>query len=483
VNGSPALQDLLAVGPAVVLVVGAVLVLALDLFSKRANDAGLTVLSLLSTGGALGLSLAGWGSEPREAFHQMVSIDPFARFLEVVILAGAFVSILVSYGYARERKIGSGEYYALLLFATFGMLLMAEGVDLLVIFLGLETLSISLYVLAGIRLGDVRSGEAALKYLLLGAFATGFLLYGIALLYGATGSTNLHDMLARIGQEGRPDDPMLFAGVALLVVGLGFKIASVPFHMWTPDVYEGAPTAVTGFMSVGVKAAAFAAILRIFLYGLTELTPDWSRLLSVLALLTMIVGNVVAIAQSNVKRMLAYSSIAHAGYLLVAVVSADDLGAAGALFYLAAYTATNLGAFAVVALQREETGETIDAFAGLASRKPLLAGAMALFMLSLAGIPPTAGFAGKFYIFGAALNSGHPWLAIVGVLTSVVSVYYYLRVVVVMYMKPSPEAEAFLPTAVPAAVAVFVTALLVLHLGIDPSPLYEAAKTAAAPLL
>jgi NADH-quinone oxidoreductase subunit N len=364
------------------------------------------------------------------------------------------------------------------------MMIMAGSLDLITIFLGLETLSIPLYILAGFQRTADKSNESAIKYLLLGAFATGFFLYGVALVYGATGATRLAGVARALAGGG--GGIMLSLGVGLLMVGLGFKVAAVPFHMWTPDVYEGAPTSVTAFMIAGTKAAAFAALLRIFFYALPSHQADWVPILSVLAALTMIVGNVAAIAQQNIKRMLAYSSIAHAGYVLVALASGRDaLAASSALFYLVVYALMNLGAFAVIIAltERGETGLGIADFAGLGARHPFLGLAMAIFMLSLAGFPPTGGFMGKFYIFSAAVQGHQVGLAVVGVLTSVISVYYYLRVTVVMYMR-EPATAPGRGTVTPGLVlAAAVAAAGTLYLGLFPARWWELAQQSVKALL
>ncbi|MFQ6112428.1 MAG: NADH-quinone oxidoreductase subunit N, partial [Nitrospinota bacterium] len=380
--------------------------------------------------------------------------------------------------YGEREGLTYGEYYCLILFATMGMILMAGGNNLLTIFLGVEVISISLYVLAGFLKTRARSNEAAVKYFLLGAFATGFLLYGIALIYGATGTTDLTRISAFALKGAAQGNILLLAGMALLIVGLGFKLAAVPFHMWTPDVYEGAPTSVTAFMSAGPKAAVFAAFFRIFAAALPQLKPDWTALLWVIAVLTMTLGNVVALAQFNIKRMLAYSSIAHAGYLLIAVVVGDRLASSGLLFYLLAYTLMNLGAFGVVAALETREGGALDLrdYRGLGYKYPGLAFAMGVFMFSLSGIPPTAGFVGKFYIFSAAVNSGFIWLAVIGVLNSVVSVYFYLRVVVYMYMLEPTRELAAPPLSIYTVIALILTVLGTLGLGVFPSLFMELAQ-------
>ncbi|NOT55021.1 MAG: NADH-quinone oxidoreductase subunit N, partial [Deltaproteobacteria bacterium] len=349
----------------------------------------------------------------------------------------------------------------LLLFAAVGMMLMAAATDLIVIFLGLETMSVAVYVLAGIRRQNVKGNEAALKYFLLGAFASGFFLYGAALVYGATGSVKLGAVATYISTHlsGDQSSPMLLAGMALLIVGFGFKVAAAPFHAWAPDVYEGAPTTITAFMAVGVKAAAFAAFVRVFLLSFGALHGQWEWILWVVAVVTMIVGNFTALVQDNIKRMLAYSSIAHAGYLLVAMVAGSELGGAALMYYLVAYGLMNLGAFAVVVAvgKKGEPNEEFNDYAGLGFRYPALAMMMTIFMLSLAGIPPLVGFTGKFYVFSAAVKAGYIWLAVIGVLNSVVSAYYYVRVIVTMYMQEGEKqveplsARPALATAIVAA--------------------------------
>jgi NADH-quinone oxidoreductase subunit N len=381
-------------------------------------------------------------------------------------------------------EVGSGEYYALALFSTAGMVAMAAANDLVVIFLALEVMSIGVYVLAGVRRNETRSSEAALKYFLLGAFAAGFLLFGIALIYGATGTTRLEAIAARVASGVGEPSQFVLLGAGLLLVGFAFKVAAVPFHVWTPDVYEGAPTPITALMAVGVKAAAFAALVRVFGATFGHLAGEWKGLLWAIAAATMTVGNLLAISQKNVKRMLAYSSIAHAGYALIGLVAGTAEAGSALLFYLLAYAAMNLGAFAVVvALGRVgEPNEEISCYAGLAGRRPLLAAAMAVFLLSLAGVPPLAGFAAKFYVFGAAVQAGYVGLAVVGVLNSLVSAYYYLWVIVQMYMyegevEPVPLRERpYLATTIGLAFAATVL------FGIFPGLLYGAAKSGFAAL-
>jgi NADH-quinone oxidoreductase subunit N len=378
------------------------------------------------------------------AFSSMLIADGYTQFFNFLFLGAALVGILLSVDTLERERISHGEYYALILLTTAGMMIMASATDLIAVFLGLEVLSIGLYILCGYAREKLASEESALKYFLLGAFASALFLYGVALLYGATGATNLQGIAGAIGGAMDPGSrALLLAGTALLIVGFGFKVAIVPFHVWTPDVYEGAPTTVTAFMSVGAKAAGFAAFLRVFMDSLGDVRPQAAAIMAALAAVTMIVGNVVAIAQPNIKRMLAYSSIAHAGYLMVGLTAAvleAQRGVPALLFYAFAYTVTNLGAFGVVLAfhRRGEEVLQIDDYAGLGFKYPVLGALMSLFMLSLAGIPPTVGFLGKLTLFTAALETGQlTWLVVLAVLTSVVSVYYYLRVIVVMYMAPA----------------------------------------------
>jgi NADH-quinone oxidoreductase subunit N len=419
-----------------------------------------------------------------DVFGGLSAADGYSRFLNVVILVAVGLTILLSTKYLAEQEIYSYEYFVLLLFSAVGMMFMVSARHLLVLFLGLETLSICVYILTGLHPTNPRSGEAALKYLLLGAFSSGIFLYGAALFYGASGALTLTAM-AKIIQSGQYG-LLAKIGMGLMLVGFAFKAAAAPFHMWTPDVYEGAPSPLTGFMSVGVKAAAFAAFVRVFIEAFSGLEAHWGPILWVLAAVTMIVGNVTALAQDNIKRMLAYSSIAHAGYILVGVVAGVFSGGVAALlFYLLAYTFTNIGAFGVVALMGRE-GESrvsIDDYKGLAKTHPLLALTMAVFLFSLAGIPPTAGFVGKFAIFGAAISQGYVWLVVIGALTSAASVFYYFRVVLKMYME-EPE-RAPLPVRFgPAAIMGLVMAFAgVLYMGLFPAvSLSFAAQSVIKPL-
>jgi NADH-quinone oxidoreductase subunit N len=443
-------SDLLTILPTILLVAWACILLLVDLFIPKGRKGWTALLAAVGLAVSLGLTLAQAGQE-LSAFGGMVVLDGFSSFLNCLFLASGLAAIAIAFGYIRRMGLERGEYYILMLFSISGMLLMAQAADLIVVFLALELLSIPLYVLAAFARPRPESEEAGLKYFLLGAFATGFVVYGITLVFGATGNTSLAGISAVIKDPASFTggfNPLLLAiGAALILVGFSFKVAAVPFHMWTPDVYQGAPTSVTGFMAVGAKAAGFAALLRIFITALPSLNVNLVPVLWGLAALTMVVGNVVAISQTNIKRLLAYSSIAHAGYILMAFVSfgnpkvAPD-AVASALFYLVTYAITSFGAWAVViALEKPEgKGLEINDFAGLGRKRPLLAAAMTVFMLSLTGMPPTLGLVGKFYLFRTAVEGGFIGLAVIGVLTSLVSAYYYLRVVVTMYMH-SGEAE------------------------------------------
>lgn len=459
------------------------LVLVLDPLTTPERRDRLPLVSLGGVVVAAAIILLQW-QDTEIVFGGMLAADSFAAFFNLIFLLVAGLTLLISIAYIRHTGLEHGEYSALLLFSTLGMMVMASSLDLMTIFLGLETLSISLYILAGFLREQLKSNESALKYLLLGAFASGFVLYGIALVYGATGSIDLRQV-AQVLARGQVANPtLLVIGMGLLIVGFGFKVAAVPFHAWAPDVYEGAPTSVTAFMIAGTKAAAFAAFLRILMTALPALQPDWSRVLWVLAALSMTIGNVVAIAQTNIKRMLAYSSIAHAGYILVALATGTKLGSGAILFYLAAYVFMNLGVFAVIVAlaRRGEERLAVDDFAGLGLSRPALGAAMAVFMFSLAGVPPTAGFMGKLYIFSAAIQADYIVLAILGVANSVVSAYYYLRVTVVMYMSPT-QGDAGQPAALALRLAVLVAVGGTLLLGLFPSQVLEAALRSVAALL
>ena len=468
----PAIDWAVLAMPASLMIWG-MLVLLVDLFtSDRRVLAGLSIVGLLGT--AL-LGLWSWGIE-RTAFGDMLILDRFGTIVNWILLGATAITILISLDYMPRHGLLRGEFYPLLLFATSGMLLLVQSNDLVMVFIGVETLSIALYVLTGFAVPQFKSGEAAIKYLLLGGFAAGFLVYGIALIYGFTGVTGLNairDALSANAADGVSiQDPLLLAGLGFVLIALGFKVSLVPFHAWTPDVYDGAPTPVTAYMSVTTKGAAFVAMLRVLTVGFPALRAEWQLIFGILAAVTMAYGNIVAVAQTNLKRMLAYSSIAHAGYMLLGVLPASDLGASAFLVYLLAYGLTNLGAFAVL-ISLENRGFasfSLNDLRGLGRRHPLLALAMSVFMFSLAGVPPTAGFVGKFAIFRAAWAANLEWLALIGVITSAIAAFFYLRVIVLMWMRD--EEAAAEPRAIfatpPLVIGLAVVVLGILLLGIAP---------------
>ena len=441
----------------------------------------LALVALAST--ALAVFWLWWNTARATGLATMIAVDDFRFVTAWLFLGAAALTVLLSFDYLEREELLVPEYYVLLLLATLGMMLMSGGEDLMVIFLGLELMSVALYVLAGINRKSARAAEAALKYFLIGAFASGFLLYGIAFVFGATGTTNLALIGVQIGSLDLARHPLLLIGTALVLVGFAFKVAAVPFHMWAPDVYDGAPTPVTGFMATAVKAAAFAALARVLIEAFAD-TVAWQGIVVGLSVVTMIVGNLVALAQRSLKRMLAYSSVAHAGYLLVAVAVGDAQGTAAVLFYLAAYGLTTLAAFALVAAKGRagESEVQIDDLAGLSADRPWLAFALAVCMLSLLGFPGTAGFIGKWYILVAATAAGKAWLAAVLVLTSVVSAGYYLPVIMAMYMRPTPFAQAHAGVRFArlgqVALAACIAALL--YFGIIPNRLLDLTRTSGA---
>jgi len=493
------LADLSHLTPIWILVATGLLLLMYEVFadqSDRAYCANIAVGGFLFALWSMGRAL---GGDPVHLFGAVGSapivVDAFARASSLLLMAGGLIAALLSPGYAKNAKHDTGEYYALLVFAVVGMMVMVMAGDLMTFFLGLETMSIAVYAMTGMRAGDSRSIEAALKYFLMGAFATGFLLFGIALVYGAVGSVGYND-LARFVDKGAvfSGHPILLLGIVLIIIGFAFKVAAVPFHMWAPDVYEGAPTPVTGFMAVGVKAAAFLALLRVVLVGLgplqSEVTPCLD-LLRWLSIITIIAGNLLALSQNSIKRMLAYSSVSHAGYALIGIVAASKgEGTAGnaVLFYLASYTFMTLGAFGVLTfLERKEGGpeaERFGAYAGVGFKHPAMGAAMVLFMIALAGMPPTGGFFGKLYLFSAAIKANEISLAFVGIAGSIVSVYYYLRVLVHFYMREVPEPGPT-PTAtrsVQLSIGVALAAIMILALGVFPSGWVAVSSRAVAAL-
>ena len=421
------------------------------------------------------------------AFYSTIQVDAFSVFFHLLIAGVVLITLLGSLDYFTGHGTQAGEYYALVLFGAVGMMLMTSSVELLMIFVGLEISSISTYILAGFRKGQATASESSLKYFLLGSFATAFFLYGIALVFGATGSTNLLAVAQGLAVSRTP--ALAFLALALILIGLGFKVSAAPFHVWTPDVYQGAPSPVVGLMSTAPKAAAFAVLLRILFGGFPAMEHRWAALLWVLAALSMCVGNLGALLQKDVKRMLAYSSIAHAGYLLVAFTAFPQDGVAAACFYTAAYAAMNVGAFAVVTQISgyNETLRTTEDYTGLAARRPGLALLLAFFLLSLIGIPFTGGFFGKFYVFAAALHAGRVWLAVIGLLNSGVACFYYLRLLAAIYGRPaagtatdSREPAAGYTVSAPAAVGLGLAALATLLLGILPGRVLGLAQAASA---
>jgi len=469
-----------AILPLVILTVWACVLLLVDLFIK--NKGITALLAAVGLALSLGFTLSQIGAT-NVIFdkNNMVVLDGFSTFVDALLLVSGLFGIALAYDYLKRMGIERGEYYSLLLFSITGMLLMAQASDLIIVFLALEMLSIPLYVLAAFDRPKVNSEEAGLKYFLLGAFSTGFIVYGIALVFGATNTTSLNEIVKAASNE-TTNLLLLTIGSALILVALSFKIAAVPFHMWTPDVYQGAPSAVTAFMAAGAKIAGFAALLRVFALAFPALTSDLTPILVVLSALTMIVGNLIAITQTNIKRLLAYSSIAHAGYILMAFVPYGQpkvvpISIAAGLFYLVAYSLTNFGAWAVViALEKTEgKGLEISDYAGLGRKYPALAAAMTIFMLSLTGIPPTLGFVGKFYLFRAVLNGQFYLLAVIGMLTTLISAYYYLRVVVTMYMRegdPETASEPWLN------LTWAVSAVLTVLVSLVPGPLFDWASQA-----
>jgi NADH-quinone oxidoreductase subunit N len=465
-----------AVIPILCVALAGLVVLLAEAFRARDEKMPIGGLALIGLVGAGIASILLWDSGA-ESFGA-VTADKFALFINLILIVVGILTVVFSSQTIERDKLPAGEYYAMLLFAMVGMMLMGQATDLLVIFLALETMSIAVYVLTGMRRDQQQSTEAAFKYFLLGAFASSFFLYGIAFLYGVTGTTNIERLSTEIAKQSMSGNPMILLGIGLLIVGFAFKIAAVPFHMWSPDAYEGAPAVVTGFMSTGVKAAAVAAFVRVFLKGLDPMIADWAPVLWWIAAATMVVGTVVGVAQTSLKRMLAYSSIAHGGYILAAIVAGNDVGKASILFYLAAYALTNLGAFGIIALlvSRERANDDLRDYAGLWHSHPGLAALMTFFLLSLGGFPPTAGFIAKWYVFSAAIGSGYYGLAIIGVLSSVVSVFFYLRIVVMMYMTDRDARPVPAPISAIAMAGLVIAMIGVLYLGVLPTRLIDLAQ-------
>lgn len=489
-------NNLRLIAPELVLTLSAFLVLGLSTMTemgRRVWAPALAMLACLTTLVSVLSFVRNFGLEALRApdltigFNGMFILDSFSIFFKVVFLLAAMLTILVSSRYLDLERANVGEYYALILFAVVGMMLMASAGDLVTIFVAIETMALAFYVLVGFLKANRKSNEAALKYFLLGSFSTGIFLYGISLVYGTTGTT----LLGLIGMSrakmalASPEAPVFVLGVILITVGLGFKIAAVPFHMWAPDAYEGAPTPVTAFLSTGSKAAAFVVLARLFSMSFLPLGDRWATLLAILAVASMTLGNVAAILQDNMKRMLAYSSISHAGYVLLGMIAVGlkgsvatrEYGLTAVLLYLLIYTFVNIGAFTlVITLKREQVaGDRVADFAGLSRRAPWAAFAMLVFLLSLAGIPATAGFIGKWFLFGAAIKAGYAWLAVVAVINSTVSLYYYVRVVVNMYIRAPEDAERFAPSWGQRA-ALLACIAFTLFFGIYPQPIIAFAE-------
>jgi NADH-quinone oxidoreductase subunit N len=464
--------------PELILTLAGILIMFLEALRPEGRKTSAGTFAIVALVLALPAALM---ATPGPAFQGMLVIDGMATFFRTLVIVVGLLVVFSSTDYLRREQQDTGEYYALVLFSIVGQCVMVTANELVMIFIGLEISSIASYVLAGYLRDDARNNEAALKYFLLGSFATAFLLYGVAWMYGATGSTNLSEIRRSLISGAAPSDALIGVAAALIFVGLAFKISAAPFQGWAPDVYQGAPAPVSGFLTVGPKAAAFAVLMRVFLGSLEPIASRWAPAVWVCALATMVVGNFAAIMQSNIKRLLAYSSIAHAGYVLVAVAANSGTGSAAAMFYLAAYAFTNIGAFAVVTYfsRKGERYVAIDDFAGLAQRQPGMAAMLTIFLLSLIGVPLTGGFFGKFYIFKAALDAKLVWLTVLGLLNSAVAAYYYLRILVVMYMRePGESVETLPPAGALLQIAVYGSAAGTILLGIFPSLVLDFANRA-----
>ena len=459
--------------PEIIMTVLSLAILLSDLVIKRKET--IAFLSVL----CVSLVAYSFSGSLGTAFNGMFISDGYSMFFKIIFVLNVILTVLISVKYIDVEKVNYGEYYGLILFSTLGMMIMASAGDLIVLYLGLELMALSTYILAGFIRHDVRSNEAAIKYFLLGAFASAFLLYGTSLIYGLTGTTNLKAIAQYISQHGLNGNPALTLAMVFLTIAFSFKIAAVPFHMWTPDAYEGAPTSITAFMSVGPKAAGFAVMGRVLLDALYPIKPQWTPVLIPIAILTMGVGNIVAISQTNIKRMLAYSSIAHAGYALLGVIAGTADGLASVMNYLMIYAFMNIGAFAVIIMLRTEgfKGDKITDYEGLSKTHPVIAAFMLVFMFSLTGIPPTAGFMGKFYLFMSAVNAGYTWVVIIAVIFSAISAYFYLRIVMFMYMKEPKETVA-ITTSPSMGLALAITLAGVIVIGVLPASVVHLARIA-----
>jgi len=463
------LLDMRLLVPELTLICVGLILMLLDLVVRKKE--------LIAAVGIAGTLVALYGTyklygfyEPQTAFAGMFILDGYSNFFKLIFYLNIILTICISLKYMAIEKAAFGEYYALLMFSTTGMMIMASASDLIVLYLGLELMALSTYILAGFMRDQPRSNEAALKYFFLGAFSSAFLLYGISLTYGLTGTTNLKGIAEALIALNITDNPITYLGLIFIIVAFGFKIALVPFHMWAPDVYEGAPTSITAFMSVGPKAAGFAVLGRVLFDAFAGMQVQWAAILVPIAVITMATGSIIALAQTNIKRMLAYSSIAHAGYMLLGLIAGTHEGLTSTINYLMIYLFMNIGAFAIVIMLRREgfQGENLEDYMGLSKSHPLTSALMLIFMFSLAGIPPTAGFVGKFYVFMEAINAGYVSLAIIAVVFSAISAFFYLRVIMYMYMK-DPVKEVTLTTSPTMSVALAVTAMMVLIFGVFPS--------------
>jgi len=471
------IQDIGAIVPELELVVFGMFLLIFDLLVEDKRKLGLLALVGIAISGFFLFRLR---AVDFSAYGGMLSLDPFSIFFKAIFLVAAALSIAISLKYLDIERENHGEYYALILFATMGMMFMAGAVDLVTLYIGLETMAIATYILVGFLRSNQKSNEASMKYFLLGAFSSGILLYGMSLLYGLSGSTRFVDIAEALSR--RPlTDPISLMAMITLSAGMFFKIAAVPFHQWTPDAYEGAPTSITAFMSVAVKAASFAMMVRIFMVAIYPLRAQWVPIMAAVSVMTMTIGNIAAITQSNVKRLLAYSSISHAGYILIGFIAGNDTGMTAVPLYLLIYTFTNLGVWAViVALRRKDfIGEQIDDMAGLFFRYPAGAVLMLIFLLSLAGIPPTAGFIGKYYLFAAAIETGHNVLAVIAVLNAAISIYFYFRIVVSMFMRDATERTG-LTYAPGVTMTLAIATVFTLLIGIYPDPFIAMARHAVS---
>lgn len=476
-------NDFSAIAPVLMVTLAACTTLIAEAFRRQRDIAAgrwFGIYGIIGLGGALAASLNQW-NQSLVGFG-VISVDNFAVFFNVMLCAIGILTIILSAGNADRDRLPLGEYYTLMLFAIVGMMLMASTIDLLVIFIALEIMSLGVYVMTALKRSSAEGAEAAFKYFVLGAFSSAFFLYGIAMAYAVTGTTRLDEIGMRIASSALDPSILTILAMVLLLVGFAFKVGAVPFHMWTPDAYQGAPTLVTGFMSTGIKAAAFAAFIRVFLSTFEPMRLDWIPIVTVIAALTMILGTVVGVAQTSVKRMLAYSSIAHAGYLLVGLVAASSAGKAAMLFYLVAYSVTNLGAFGVLAALAtpDRQHDDVRDFQGMWKERPGLSALLTIFLLSLGGFPPTVGFIGKWYIFNAAMQEGLYTLAILGVLTSVVSVFFYLRIVVMMYMSDETAPEHRPAVSAMTTAGLLIALAGVIYLGVLPGGLLSIAAESVA---